>query len=178
MIEVRIGQHKIAAMLDTGAKPSVMDIGTVRQLELEEMLVAAPSQVYGLCNNPVMVCGYAAVSIQVGTLEPVLERIQVLDRAEPTLVLGRRCMSKLRPVTFDWENSQVKISHSWITARSLLSGATPLARAMVAKQDGEAEMGYVVEEQKEGLFPNNLKVIGQFVYGHFVYGHFVYGHFV
>ena len=83
-IEVRIGQHKIAAMLDTGAKPSVMDIGTVRQLELEEMLVAAPSQVNGLCNNPVMVCGYADVSIQVGTLEPVLERIQVLDSAEPT----------------------------------------------------------------------------------------------
>ena len=66
-------------------------------------------------------------------------------------------MSKLGPVTFDWENSRVKISHSWITAESLFSGATPLTRAMVAKQDGEAEMGYVVEEQKEGLFPNNLK---------------------
>ena len=33
---------------------------------------------------------------------------------------------------------------------------------MVAKQDGEAEMGYVVEEQKEGLFPNNLKESDRF----------------
>ena len=57
----------------------------------------------------------------------------MLDRAEPTLLLGRRFMSKLGPVTFDWENSRVKISHSWITAQSLLRGATRLARAMVAK---------------------------------------------
>ena len=99
-------------MLDTGAKPSVMDIGTVRQFELEEMLVAAPNQVYCLCNNPVMVCGYADVSIQVGTLKPVLERIQVLDSAEPTLQLGRTFMSKLGPVTFEIVESRLDTSGS------------------------------------------------------------------
>ena len=162
-VEVKIGQHKIAAMLDTGARPSVIDIGTVRQLGLEERLVRAACQVYGLCNNPVMVCGYIDVSIEVGTFEPVLERMQVLDSAEPTLLLGRKFMGNLGPVTFDWENSRVKIGRSWISARSLLSGATPLARAMVANQDeDEEEMGRVAEEGNDGLIPSELKELEKF----------------
>ena len=46
-MEVKIGTHKVAAVLDTGARPSVIDIGTARRLELMDRLVAAPSRVYG-----------------------------------------------------------------------------------------------------------------------------------
>ena len=50
------------------------------------------SRVYGLCNNPMNVAGYLDVAIQIGTLEPVNDRVQVLDSTEPTLLLGRRFM--------------------------------------------------------------------------------------
>ena len=43
-VELKIGTHAVEAVLDTGARPSVIDIGTVRQLELEDRLVAAPSR--------------------------------------------------------------------------------------------------------------------------------------
>ena len=138
-VEVKIGTHAVEAVLDTGARPSVIDIGTVRQLELEDRLVVAPSRVYGLCNNPVKVCGYLDVAIQIGALKPVIDRVQVLDSTEATLLLGRRFMGHFGPVTFDWANSRVKLGHAWVTARGLLSGATPLARALTAKQDKEDE---------------------------------------
>ena len=35
-VEAKIGAQKVAAVLNTGARPSVIDIGTVRQLELED----------------------------------------------------------------------------------------------------------------------------------------------
>ena len=57
-------------MLDTGANPSVIDVGTLRQLELKYYLVPATSKVYGLCNNPVQVYGYFNLTIQIGSQDP------------------------------------------------------------------------------------------------------------
>ena len=42
-------------------------------------------------------------------------------------------------MTFDWDNNRVKLGQTWIPAQSLLSGATPLARALVAKHNDEGE---------------------------------------
>ena len=145
-VEVKIGYHTVDAVLDTGAKPSVIDIGTVRQLELEDRLVAAPSRVYGLCNNPVKVCGYLGIAIQIEALKPVIDRVQVLDSTEATLLLGRRFMGHFGPVTFDWANGRVKLGHTWVTAQSLLSGATPMARALTAKLDREDERINMADE--------------------------------
>ena len=73
--------------------------------------------------------------VKVGGRSPVMERIEVLDSDEPTLLLGRKFMEQLGQVTFDWVNGRVRFGQSWITVHNTLSGATPLARARVAKQD-------------------------------------------
>ena len=91
---------------------------------------------------------YLDVAIQIGTLKPVIDRVQVLDSTEATLLLGRRFMGHFGPVTFDWANSRAKLGHTWVTAQSLLSGATPLARALTAKLDKEDE-GINIEEGTE-----------------------------
>ena len=132
-IEVYIGPHKVEAILDTGARPSVIDINTAHRLGLP--IIPAVRRVYGLCNNPVRVNGYVEAMVQVGGRSPVMERIEVLDSDEPTLLLGRRFMEQLGQVTFDWVNGRVRFGRSWITVHKTLSGATPLARARVAKQD-------------------------------------------
>ena len=132
-IEVYIGPHKVEAMLDTGARPSVIDISTAHRLGLP--IIPAVRRVYSLCNNSVRVNGYVEAMVQVGGRSPVMERIEVLDSDEPTLLLGRRFMEQLGQVTFDWVNGRVRFGRSWITVHKTLSGATPLARARVAKQD-------------------------------------------
>ena len=47
------------------------------------------------------VCGYLDVAIQIGALKPVIDRVQVLDSTEATLLLGRMFMGHFGPVTFD-----------------------------------------------------------------------------
>ena len=132
-VEVYIGPHKVEAMLDTGARPSVIDINTARRLDLP--IIPAARRVYGLCNNPVRVSGYVDAMVQVGGMSPVMERVEVLDSDEPTLLLGRKFLERLGEVTFDWVNGRVRFWRSWTTVHKTLSGATPLARARVAKQD-------------------------------------------
>ena len=85
MIEVSIGPDKVGAMLDTGARPSVMDISTACRLDLP--ITQATQIVYGLCNNPVKVMGYTDAPIGIGERDPLVERIQVLESEEPILLL-------------------------------------------------------------------------------------------
>ena len=90
-IEVYIGPHKVEAMLDTGARHSVIDSDTGRGLGLP--VFPAAHKVYGLCNNPVRVNGYIDAPIKGNDREPVIERIEVLDSNEPTILIGRNLWS-------------------------------------------------------------------------------------
>ena len=64
-LEIRIEGEKKAALLDTGARPSVIDIRTLVELGLEGKLVELPDQ-FGLCKSPVEVKGYVDVRISSG----------------------------------------------------------------------------------------------------------------
>ena len=59
---------------------------------------------YGLTNNPVPVLGYAEAEIHMEKGEPTLQRIQILESDEPTLLLGRIFMQKLF-VEFDFKRA-------------------------------------------------------------------------
>ena len=64
-LDIKIERHERTALLDTGARPSVIDIVTLEQLGLVEKLVRSPDQVFGLCKSPVDVKGYVDVEIQI-----------------------------------------------------------------------------------------------------------------
>ena len=68
-VKVRIKGQEIVALLDTGAKPCVMDVNTLRKLGLENHMVTSPNSVFGLCSNPVKVIGYADIPLEVGGQE-------------------------------------------------------------------------------------------------------------
>ena len=69
-LKVMIEGQEVAAMLDTGATPCVIDKSTADNLGLCRRLVHERSKVYGLCNNAVQVLGHVMAAIKVGTLEP------------------------------------------------------------------------------------------------------------
>ena len=122
-IRVGIGSQDVAAMLDTGAKPSVMDIDTAGQLQLAGSIVPSTSKVYGLCDNPVRVRGYVDAHIRIGNYESVVERIQVIDSKEPLLLLGRSFMEQHGAITFDWDNRRIRLGRTWVPIEDSLSGA-------------------------------------------------------
>ena len=153
-VKVEVGAHKLAAVLDTGAKPSVMDYNTATQLELIGDMVPAPSKVYGLCDNPVRVLGYIDGPIRIGHLDPVIERFYILDSEEPLVLLGRHFMELHGSITFDWSNRRIHIGKAWIPVENSLSGATPLMRAMVARH--EDEMENEMQELNEAIISKDL----------------------
>ena len=152
-IRVGIGSQDVAAMLDTGAKPSVMDIDTAGQLQLAGSIVPSTSKVYGLCDNPVRVRGYVDAHIRIGNYESVVERIQVIDSKEPLLLLGRSFMEQHGAITFDWDNRRIRLGRTWVPIEDSLSGATALTRARVARQE---EVGETGAKSRERLINPNL----------------------
>ena len=86
-----------------------MDSSTAKKTKFFESMVPVPSDVYGLCNNPVPVLGYAEAEIHMEKGEPTLQRIQILDSDEPTLLLGRIFMQKLGSVEFDFKRGRIKL---------------------------------------------------------------------
>ena len=74
-VQIKIGSHKVAAMLNTGAKPSVIDYDTAVQIDLAGKLIPTSSRiVFGLCSNLVKVQGYVDAPICIGDLQPITER--------------------------------------------------------------------------------------------------------
>ena len=138
-VQVNIGGKRLAAMLDTGASPCVMDCDTAKRTRLLERMVPSRTDVYGLCNNPVPVLGYVDAEIFLERGESTVQRIQILQTEEPTLLLGRRFMQKLGSVQFDFERGRIKLGKYWTDIESTVEGATPLARAQVIKQDEELD---------------------------------------
>lgn len=56
-VQIQINGKELAAMLDTGANPYVMDMNTVKKTKFINRMVKAPGRVYGLCSNPIPVLG-------------------------------------------------------------------------------------------------------------------------
>ena len=165
MIEINIGEHRVDAILDTGAAPSVIDRDTARRLDLS--IIPEARRVYGLCNNPVRVVGYVDAPIRIGAGVTVKERIQVLDSNESTLLLGRKFMKQLGEVTFDWTHGRIRIGQTWVSAHKSLKGATPLARARAAKQEEEYEVASINTMERiqmgEELQPRETAALEQLV---------------
>ena len=110
------------ALLDTGAKVSVMDIGTMRELKLGHRLVSSQGQAFGVCNLPVRVIGYVDTSIKIINESPKWSRIQVLEGNGQALLLGRQFMQ-----LFGCWNAKISIL-------AKATGGDPLERAKTTKQ--------------------------------------------
>ena len=134
-------------MLDTGAKPCVIDRNTLAELKLGSELVRAPSEVYGPFSSPVQVLGYVDTLIQVGNERPVTQRLRVLDSEERALLLGRQFMEKFDTVTFDWKGGRIRLGNDWQPAQTMLSGSNALSRARIADEE-VLELGEPTKEKE------------------------------
>ena len=65
-IQIEVEGHCISAILDTGARPNVVEYNTLQDLNLNQNLVDRPGQVFGLCDNPIKVLGYLDTEVRMG----------------------------------------------------------------------------------------------------------------
>ena len=132
-ISVKVNGMTTRALLDTGAKVSVMDVGTMRELKLEHKLMPSRGQVFGVCNIPVRVIGMWT------PLSRLLTRVQRCRgfkywKGMDKHLLGRQFMQLFGCVTFDWSKGTVSLGNAKIPIFAKATGGDPLERAKTAKQ--------------------------------------------
>ena len=82
-----------------------------------------------------------------GAHTPIIQRLQVLDSDNPTLILGRGFMGKFKEVAFDFEKGRIKLGNDWEPIQTAVSGSTSLARAEVSNEIEEVARGEISEAE-------------------------------
>ena len=100
-------------MLDTGAKLSVLDRNTLREIGGYNLHSMELGQVFGLCSTPIIVLGSINVEVDLGDRQVDTLPFKVIDTDERIFILGRDFMSKFDSVEFDWENCKVRFGSFW-----------------------------------------------------------------
>ena len=133
-LKIDIAGNQVNAVLDTGAKPSVIDYKTLTGLGFRNNIKAMKSKVFGLCQNPVQVLGGVELEVKIDQ-EKAAACFYFLDSEEPTLLLGREFMACFDRITFDFRNGRIRLGNVWNPIESTLTGGTPLFWARTAMSD-------------------------------------------
>ena len=144
MLDVMVEGNPGVALLDTGAKPSVIDAITLREFGLAHRERKNGSQVFGLGRSAVAVSGQVEVEIDIGNDQRVLQCLQVIDVEEPTFILGREFLAKFDSVEFNWNRCEIRLGDQWKRARAFLSGGTALSRSQIS-QDTEDDAVFTID---------------------------------
>ena len=128
-VTVQVDGKTVRALLDTGARVNVMDRKALGSLGLDDKLIQAQTQVYGVCSTPVQVVGYVNVSIKIPGERAHTEKILVLEGEEQALLLGRRFMERFGRVVFDWNEGVIEIGKARAAIHEIATGGRPLDRA-------------------------------------------------
>ena len=118
MLDVMVEGNPGVALLDTGAKPSLIDAITLRECGLAHRERKNGSQVFGLGRAAITVSGQVEVEIDTGNDQRVLQCLQVIDVEEPTFILGREFLAKFDSVEFNWNRCEIRLGDQWKRARA------------------------------------------------------------
>ena len=135
VVPMKWNDQPIDVMIDTGADPSVVDKRTIQPMQIP--YETKEDRVYGLGRTPLVVCGVARVSIDIGDSHLVDHEIEVLDTDAKTAILGRRFLSLYKDTTFDWENWRVKLGEHWVPSLAAVYGGQAVTRAEVIRIEAE-----------------------------------------
>ena len=82
-------------LVDSGAGPSVLDVGTVRELGLESPIHRLTSRIYGIGQEPINMIGNICLCVDMGDNQKVEQSFGVLQRTVTIQILGRDFLRNL-----------------------------------------------------------------------------------
>ena len=106
LIAMKLNGKQTNGLLDSGAGPSVIDIGTVRELGLEQSMRIKEGQVYGISREPVYVVGELELTVDLGDKQVLEHKFEVLKVTGTTCILGRDLLKKLGTTEFNWQSQK------------------------------------------------------------------------
>ena len=84
-------------LIDSGAGPSVIDLGTIRSLGLESKIQKRPTRIYGVGKEPIHVVGNISLTVDLGDDQRISHPFGVLQETSTIRILGRDFLSKFGP---------------------------------------------------------------------------------
>ena len=137
LLLVKLENTPMKMILDSGAGPSILDIGTVRELGLENSIRRRVGTVYGVGQNPVHLMGNITLEIDIGDDQIVRHSFGVLQDPNKTCILGRDLLRKFGSTEFDWNTQRIRLGSVWKDTQAILEGGDPLIRSAVAALESE-----------------------------------------
>ena len=132
LLPVKIANATLEMILDSGAGPSVIDLGTIRDLGLEKRVIRRVGRVYGVGQNPVELIGNITLEVDIGDNQVTCHSFGVLHDNSKTRILGRDLLKKFGSTEFDWDTHRVRLGTVWKDTRAVLEGGDALSRSAVA----------------------------------------------
>ena len=114
-LSLEINSRRIRGMIDSGASRSIMDIGTLESLGLQNEIILDPN--IGLTdasNNKMAISGRCTLRLYIPEIRKTFRHEFSNVKTYKTLLLGRDFLSDIGPVTIDVQENRVKIDNRWI----------------------------------------------------------------
>lgn len=131
-ITAKINNILLTLLLDSGAGPSVLDLGTVHKLGLESQINKCPSRVYGIAKKPVKVIGNILLWVDLGDDQKLEQSFGVLQETATIRILGREFLKKFGSTEFDWDTQRIRLGSIWKSSDAILEGGDVMRRSHVA----------------------------------------------
>ena len=117
VLKCEINKIVVNTLIDTGAGKSLMDIATVRRLNLiKEIKKSDDCRLYDASNNKMdIICTVSANVELVNSKKSIRHDFHVLNKETySTILLGRDFMRKVGEISFDVRNNSVKVNNIWL----------------------------------------------------------------
>ena len=144
LIAIKLIGKQTNGLLDSGAGPSVIDIGTVRELGLEQSMRIKEGQVYGISREPVYVVGELELTVDLGDKQVLEHKFEVLKVTGTTCILGRDLLKKLGTTEVNWQSQKVRLGNTWKNSHATIEGGEPITRASVAAIEGSENLEQMI----------------------------------
>ena len=117
-----MNRKRINATLDSGAGCSVIDIGTVQEIGLEQNIVPSSHHLVNASGERMDIAGVVNIKIRLQGMKPMVHEFKVLNaKTFSNVLLGRDFMKLFGQVTFDFNANKVRLGRSWIKGVKLQS---------------------------------------------------------
>ena len=114
-VRAQMEEKDVNATLDSGAGCSVMDIGTLGELGLQDNIVPCSDHLVNASGERMDIAGVVNVRLQLHGIKAIKHEFKVLNaKTFSNVLLGRDFMKLFGKVTFDFDNNQVRLGRTWI----------------------------------------------------------------
>ena len=112
---MKLQEKSLKATLDTGAGPSVIDIGTCEHIGLDDKIRHPTNRLFNASGDPMEVLGVVDIAVKIPNMRCVTHEFKVINtKSFKNILLGRDFMKRFKRAMFDFDKHRVKLGATWV----------------------------------------------------------------